>query len=195
MNVIVQHGGQQIVCRAHGMEIPGEVKVNFLHGHHLGIAAAGGSALHAEHRPQGRLPQGQHGFFAQLGQGVRQADAGGGLSFSGGGGVDGGHQNQPPLLGAGFPCRGAELCLVSSVRLQIFLSQAHGCGNFIDRSKRGALRNFNVSLHGGLLPKSVPSFYPKRRNLTREKSAVLPTVSGRKDGKKPGAAENRPAPG
>ena len=65
LDVVVQHGGQQVVGRADGVEIAGEVEVDVLHGHHLGVAAAGGAALDAEHRAQGGLPQGDHGVFAQ----------------------------------------------------------------------------------------------------------------------------------
>lgn len=70
-----------------GVEVPGEVEVDVLHGDHLGIAASGGPALHAEHRPQGRLPQGGHGVFADFPQAVRQAHGGGGFPLPGGVGV------------------------------------------------------------------------------------------------------------
>ena len=90
LDVVVQQSGQQVVGRADGVEIAGEVKIDVLHGDDLGIAAAGGSALDAEHRPQGRLPQGGYGVFADFAQAVRQAHGGGGLAFAGGGGGDGG---------------------------------------------------------------------------------------------------------
>ena len=41
LNMVVQHGGQQIVGRANGVKVPGKMQVDVLHGHHLGIAAAG----------------------------------------------------------------------------------------------------------------------------------------------------------
>ena len=55
VDVIVEHRGEQVVRGADGMEIAGEMKVDVLHRHHLGIAAAGGAALHAEARPERRL--------------------------------------------------------------------------------------------------------------------------------------------
>ena len=90
LNMVVQHGGQQVVGRADGVEVPGEVEIDVLHGHHLGVSAAGGAALHAEHRPQGRLPQGHQGVLPQAAHGVRQTHGGGGLALPGGGGIDGG---------------------------------------------------------------------------------------------------------
>ena len=65
INMIIHHGGQKIIGCADGMKIPGEMEIDILHGSDLGIAAAGGAALHAEHRPQGRLPQGQHRLLSQ----------------------------------------------------------------------------------------------------------------------------------
>ena len=82
MNMIVHHGCQQIVGRADGVEISGEMQVDVLHGHHLGIAAAGGAALDAEHRPQGGLPERYHHIFSNLFQPVRQADGGGGFPLA-----------------------------------------------------------------------------------------------------------------
>ena len=52
LDVVVQHGGQQVVGSADGMEVASKVQVDVLHGHHLGVAAAGRAALDAEHGPQ-----------------------------------------------------------------------------------------------------------------------------------------------
>ena len=90
INMVIHHGSQEIIGRADGVEIPGEMKVDVLHGDDLGISAPGGAPLQAEHRPEGRLPQGQHRLLPHPVQGIRQADAGGGLALSGLGGVDGG---------------------------------------------------------------------------------------------------------
>ena len=57
LNMVIEHSRKQIVCRAYGMEIAGEVQIYVLHGHHLGISAARRAALYAEYRPQRRLPQ------------------------------------------------------------------------------------------------------------------------------------------
>jgi len=51
VNVVVQHGGQQVVRQRDGAEVAGEVQIDVFHGHHLRHAAACGTALHAKHRP------------------------------------------------------------------------------------------------------------------------------------------------
>ena len=39
-DVVVEHGGQQTVCGGHGVKVAGEVEVDLLHRHDLGVAAA-----------------------------------------------------------------------------------------------------------------------------------------------------------
>ena len=48
IDVIVEQRGEKIVRRRDGVEVAGEVKVDVLHRHDLGIAAAGGATLDAE---------------------------------------------------------------------------------------------------------------------------------------------------
>ena len=57
VDVVVQHRGQQVVGQLDGVEVAGEVEVDVLHRHHLGVAAAGRTAFHAEARAQRRLAQ------------------------------------------------------------------------------------------------------------------------------------------
>jgi len=51
VDVIVDHGGEQIVGRRDGVEVAGEMQVDVFHRHDLGIAAAGRRRLHAERGP------------------------------------------------------------------------------------------------------------------------------------------------
>ena len=60
LNMIVEHGGQQVVGGADGMEVAGKVQVDVLHGDDLGPTAAGGTALYAKDGAERRLAQG-HG--------------------------------------------------------------------------------------------------------------------------------------
>ena len=83
VDVVVQHGGQQVVGQLDGVEIAGEMEVDVLHGDDLGIAAAGRPALHAEAGPQRGLAEADRCLLADAVQGVAQADAGGGLAFAG----------------------------------------------------------------------------------------------------------------
>ena len=48
--MVVKHGGQQVVGRADGVHVSGKMEVNVLHGHHLGVTAAGGAPFDAENR-------------------------------------------------------------------------------------------------------------------------------------------------
>jgi len=144
---VVDHGRQQVVGSADGVDVAGKVQVDILHGHDLGIAAAGRAALDAEHRAEGRLTQAEHRLFAQGVHGVRQADAGGGLALTGGGGADGGHQNQ---LALGLVALGqlmVDLGLVVAVGDDVLTLQAQlGC-NFGDGLHFGGLCNFDVAQH------------------------------------------------
>ena len=54
VDVVVDHRRQQVVGQRDGVEVAGEVQVDVLHRHHLRMAAAGGAALHAEHRARAR---------------------------------------------------------------------------------------------------------------------------------------------
>ena len=49
LDVVVEHGGDEVVGGADGVEVAGEVQVDVLHGDDLGIAAAGSAALDAKH--------------------------------------------------------------------------------------------------------------------------------------------------
>ena len=52
LNVVVQHGGQQVIGGTDGMEVTGEMEVDVLHGNDLGITAAGRAAFDTEDRTQ-----------------------------------------------------------------------------------------------------------------------------------------------
>ena len=51
VDVVVDGGRQQVMGLADGSEVAGEVKVDVLHGHDLGVTAARRAALDAEDRP------------------------------------------------------------------------------------------------------------------------------------------------
>ena len=126
LNVVVHRRADQVVGRGDGVHVAGEVEVDVLHRHHLGIAAPGGPALHPEHRAQRGFPQGDDAVFAQLLHGLAQPYGGGGLSLPRGGGVDGGHQHQLAVGPVAQPVdQGlAQLGLVVAVGLQLLLLDA-----------------------------------------------------------------------
>ena len=133
-----------------GVEVSGEVQVDVLHGHHLGIAAPGSAPLEAEAGSQGRLPQSHAHFFPHAVQGICQSHAGGSLALPCRGGVDGGHQHQLAILPVLYllPDLRGELGLVLAVQLQIVLRQSQFCGNLLDRLHLGFLCNFHIGFHG-----------------------------------------------
>ena len=98
VDVVIQHRGQEVVRRADGVEVAGEVEVYVLHGYDLGVAAAGRAALDAEDGAERGLPQRHDGAAAELPQRVCEADGGGGLALARGRGVYGGHKDEPAVL-------------------------------------------------------------------------------------------------
>ena len=120
LDVVVEHGGQQVVGRADGVEVAGEVEVDVLHGDDLGVAAAGRAALDAEHRAEGGLAQGDGDVLADAAQAVGQTDGGGGLALARGGGRDGGDQDQLAVLTGRLPKKlRINFGLVTAVLFQI----------------------------------------------------------------------------
>ncbi len=83
VDVVVDQRREQIVRRRDGVEVAGEVEVDVLHRHDLGVAAAGRAALHAEGRAERRLAQAQHRLLADVVERVGEADRGGGLALAG----------------------------------------------------------------------------------------------------------------
>ncbi len=79
------------------MEIAGEMKVDVGHRHHLGVAAAGGAALHAEARTERRFAQADHRLAADPVERVAEPDGGGGLALAGGRRGHRRHQDQPAV--------------------------------------------------------------------------------------------------
>jgi hypothetical protein len=66
IDVIVDHGGEQIVRRSDGVKIAGEVQIDVLHRHDLCITAAGGATFHAERRAKRRFADAQHRLLADM---------------------------------------------------------------------------------------------------------------------------------
>ena len=146
LNMIVQHGGKQIVGGTDGVDISGEVEIDVLHGHNLGIAAAAGPALDPKNRAQRGLAHGDDGLLAYAAQRVRKADGGGGLAFPGGSWGDGGHKDQSaPRAGTVLQQRQVDLGLVPAVLLQIVRAYMGLLGNGADGRHCAALRDCNIA--------------------------------------------------
>ncbi len=82
LQVVVDHGGQQVVGGGDGMEVTGQVQVELLERDDLAVAAPGGAALDSEGRPHGRLTDRDGGSLAEAGQGLPETDRRGRLSLT-----------------------------------------------------------------------------------------------------------------
>ncbi len=154
VDVVVDQRAKQVVGGGDGVEIAGEVQIDVLHRHHLGIAAAGGTALDAEAGPERGLAQAQHRLLADLVERVGEADRGGGLALAGRRRCDGRHQDQ---LAVGLILQRLnvvhrDLGLEMAVGLEIFRGDAElFLGKLHDRPRLGGLGNFDVGLRGLML--------------------------------------------
>ena len=154
VDMVVDHGGKQIVRRADRMEIAGEVQVDILHRNDLRIASARRAALDAEHGTETRLTQSGDRAFSETGKRVRKPDRGGRFAFARGGRRDRGDKDQFAVA-SGNIFR-IDLCLVSAVRLDGVRRNARFFGDFADGKQRSALRDLNISQHGN------PPVYPEQ---------------------------------
>ena len=147
IDVVIQHGGQQVVGSADGVEVTGKVQVDVLHRDDLSVAAAGSAALNAKHRSQRGLTQSDNYVLTQLAHTVGQAHSGSGLAFASGGGVDGGDEDQLAvgLIGLVLQDLVVNLGLVLAVLLQILLVHAGGLGDLGNGLHDSFLCNFDVS--------------------------------------------------
>ena len=98
LNMVVEHGGQQVIGGTDSVEVAGKVQVDILHGDDLGPTATGGTALHAKHGTERRLAQGHGALDAATTQTVGKADGRSGLALACGRGVDGGHEDELGLV-------------------------------------------------------------------------------------------------
>ncbi len=93
VNVVIQHGREQIIGRANGMEVAGKVQINIFHGHDLRITAASGATFHTKARAQGRFAQTDRGLFADAVETVAKSHRSGGFALPSRRWSDGGNQN------------------------------------------------------------------------------------------------------
>ena len=101
VDVVVDQGREQVVGRADGVEVAGEMQVDVFHRHDLGIAAAGRTALDAEAGAEAGLAQADHRLLADAVEAVAEADRGRGLALARRRRGDRGDQDQL-AVGLGF---------------------------------------------------------------------------------------------
>ena len=153
VDMVVEHGGKQVICRTDGVKIAGKVQVDVFHRQNLGIAAACGAAFDAEHRTQRRLAQGDHRVFADMAQCVRQTNGYSGFTLTRGSRINGGNQNQTALFLRQLECFGRiDFGFVMTIGLDVVHVQTQLGGNFTNRAHGGRLGNFSIGFEAHDFP-------------------------------------------
>src|SRR3972149_5205133 len=147
--VVVGHRREQVVGHGDSVRVAGEVEVEVLHRHHLGVAAAGGAALDAEGRAEAGLADGGDRPLADAVERLREADRRGGLGLRRGGR---GYRRYVNYLARWLVLQALEdveryLRLVLTVELDLVRQQAELLGDRIDGGGGCLLRDLEVALH------------------------------------------------
>ena len=146
--MVVDHCGEKVVCRADGVEVTREMKVDILHGNDLRVAAACRTALDTENGTERGLSESNDGFFADSAETVCETYGRRGFSFACGGGGDRRNEDQLTVgLVRFIQKRKIDFCFVLSVLLEIIVRDARDICDLGDRTKLGRLCNFNISFH------------------------------------------------
>ena len=82
MEVIVQECGGEIMRRANGVNVAGEVQVELFHWDYLAVAATSGASLDAEDGAEARLANCDRCLLPNHVEPLRKANRGGGLPFA-----------------------------------------------------------------------------------------------------------------
>jgi len=90
----IDEGREEVMRRGDGVDVAGEVEIDFLAGLDLREAAAGGAAFHAEDGAERRFARGDDGFFAEALEALDEADGSDGLAFAGRSGGSGGDEDE-----------------------------------------------------------------------------------------------------
>ena len=130
VEVVVHHGGQEVVGGRHCVQVPGQMEVEVLERDHLAVATARRPALDPEGRAHRRLADGDGRLPPDTGERLTEPDGGGRLALAEWCRGDGGHHH---VAGAGSlrQCLDgveADLGDVRAVRLEEVGPDAHlGC--------------------------------------------------------------------
>ncbi len=111
VNMVVDHGREQVVGRGDGVEVAGHVQVELLHGHNLAVAAARRAALDAESRPLAGLAHSNGCLAPNVAESLPKPYGGGALALTQ---RRGGNRRDDDILGVG-----AILQFVNSLKLHL----------------------------------------------------------------------------
>ena len=140
VEVVIEQGRNHVVGRSDGVEVAREVEIDFLHRQHLGMATAGGTALHAKARTERRFAEGDNGLLSYFIEAQGQADGNGRLANTRLGGGDGSHEDEF-AFGLGDEVEG-EFGNVLAVVFNLLGRNLHGGSHFVNILERCAVGNF-----------------------------------------------------
>ena len=157
IDVVVDHGSEQVVGRRDRVEVAREVEVDVLHRHDLRVAAARRPALHAEAGTERRFADATHCPFANVVQAIREPDGRRGLALARRCWRDGGDQDE---LAFGARLQAADevegdLGLVPAIGVQRVCGNADDARNILNRLHARRARDFKIVLQANR-PHGVP---------------------------------------
>ena len=150
----LEHRREEVVRRADRVDVAGEVEVEVLHRHDLGVAAAGGAALDPEHRAERGLTQAEHRPLADLAEALRERDGGRRLALAG---LRRRDRRDADELRVGLrrqpvEHRQPDLRLVVSVELDLVRLEADLGGDVRDRPELRGLGDLEARQHDWIIP-------------------------------------------
>jgi hypothetical protein len=174
--VVVEHGRQQVVRAADGVDVAGEVQVDVLHRRQLRAPAAGGAALHAEHGSERRLAQHRHRALADPPQAVGEPDRRRGLALSRRRRRHRRDQHEPAVGLRAAPLDGlpGDLGLGATERLELLGGETDGGPDLLDGPEGDGARDLEILLSHALLdlsPGLASECQPSSRWNTRPSSS------------------------
>ena len=149
LDMVVDDGGEQVVCCGDGMEVSGKVQVDVFHGHDLCITAASSTALEAKTGAKGGFAQGYGNLFALLMEGIGKAYAGGRLAFASRGRIDGRHQHQFAVGLVFNPLEGIQrdFGFVLAIEFEFVFGDVEFLRDTANVLHLCALRDFHIGFH------------------------------------------------
>ena len=139
----LEHRREEVVRGADRVDVAGEVEVEVLHRHDLGVAGTGRAALDPEHGPERRLAQAEDGVAADRAEALGERDGGRRLALAELRRRDRGDTNELAVGpgGESLEHRERDLRLVLPVRVELARLEPCRRRDLGDRAELGFLRD------------------------------------------------------
>ena len=145
----IDQRSEEVVGGRDRVDVAGEVEVEVLHRHDLGIAASGGAALDPEDRAERRLADREHRLPPEDAEPLDERDGGRRLPLAGRCRRDRGDVDDLPVgaIGETVEDREVDLRLVAAVQLELVGLDARLRGDVGDGAERCGLRDLEARAH------------------------------------------------